>query len=325
MLLGQLSDDDHSNAKQIHGHFKCTMLTAVERGWPAYELGWKRIQESYKVIGTRCVFYLRDGILTSTIPPIQHWEGSSAELEETAGGRTPSSDLSTPFALTSKSLWDIADPNIATIKSRLTFENKQEYHTRWDACKLPALFFSCQFLLLLTINPGNCTLLSRSCDWLLQIREEFSQKDYKQTNQANNDTQYLGIGLRFIPHWKAGNSTMCFLCFPWCYWVGFSAVLPIIKLGLIHAQNPNPICSLQTKKQKLSSYVTPSHVFINWAAWLIAAILIQKLPKQEFSHCIFHNQFMTSSRWLRYHKISNIMCLTTRILMCISYCNPHIF
>lgn len=135
ILLGQLCDDDHFNDKQIHGRFQCTTLMAVERGWPGYKIGMKK--DAGKL--HRLCVYLRDGIFSSTIPPVQHWEGSSAELEE--GWRTPSSDLSTPFALTSKLLWDISNPNIATIKSRLTFENKQEYHTRWDACKLPVFFF----------------------------------------------------------------------------------------------------------------------------------------------------------------------------------------
>jgi len=33
------------------------------------------------------------------------------------------------------------------------------------------------------------------------------------------------------------------LCFPCCYWVGFFAVLHIIKLVLIYPQNPNISCS----------------------------------------------------------------------------------
>lgn len=97
-----------------------------------------------------------------------------------------------------------------------------------------------------------------------------------------------------------------FLCFPWRYWVGFFAVLHIIKLVLIYPQNPNTLCSLQTRKQKLSTYITTSHIFINWVAWLIAAIFIQRLPKQGFSHCIFHKQFinMTEISQDKQHNVS---------------------
>lgn len=145
---------------------------AVERDWPCYKIGMKK--DAGKLgsnwnslfIYSLCI-YLRDGILTSTIPRYNSERAPLPSWRKRHGWRTPSSDLSTPFALTSKSLWDISDPNIATIKSRLTFENKQEYHTRWDACKLPEFFFGFgQFLLWPIINLGNCTFPSHSCDWL---------------------------------------------------------------------------------------------------------------------------------------------------------------
>lgn len=108
------------------------------------KLGWKRMQQSWKITGTRCictccVFTWEMAFGAAQSPPCT--EGASLpSWSKQHRWRTPPSDLSTPFALTSKSLWDISDPNIATIKSRFTLENKQEYHTRWDACKLPAIF-----------------------------------------------------------------------------------------------------------------------------------------------------------------------------------------
>lgn len=154
-------------------------ISNVQRWWQWREagqvikLGWERMQGSYKGIGTHhiythtytgCVFTWEMAFWAAQSP------GTTLRgLLCWAGGRwrTPPSDLSTPFALTSMSLWDISDPNTATIKSRLTFENKQEYHTRWDAWKLPAVFCCFgQFLLWLTVSLGNCTLPSHSCDWL---------------------------------------------------------------------------------------------------------------------------------------------------------------
>lgn len=221
--------------------------------------------------------YLRDGILSSTIPWQNTERASLPSWRKQHGRRTPPSDLSTPFALTSNSLWDISNPNIATIKSRFTFENKQEYHTRWDACKLPAFFFLFWSIPSLTDNQPGQLHFTKSLQWLTIGRDvtfaktwgiqsktkEKLPKKLQQWHSGKSQNAKIHPTLK-----KAGNSTMV-ECFLWCYWVSFFAVLPIIKLVLIYPQKPNPICSLQTKKQKLSSYVTTSHVFINWAAWLI--------------------------------------------------------
>lgn len=106
--------------------------------------GWKRMQELQSngtlYINTRCILAWEMAFWPAQSPRYNTERASLPSWRKQHGWRTPSSDLSTTFALTSKSLWDISDPNLATIKSRLTFENKQEYNTRWDTCKLPAFF-----------------------------------------------------------------------------------------------------------------------------------------------------------------------------------------
>lgn len=88
-LPGQRCDDDHCNDKQIHGHFKCAKLMAVERGWPGYKIGMKKdagkLGNNWNSLYMYLLcIYLRGGILISTIPPTEYWEGFSAKLEETA-------------------------------------------------------------------------------------------------------------------------------------------------------------------------------------------------------------------------------------------------
>jgi len=77
------------------------------------------------------MLYLKDGISTSTVPPDTTQIGLLCRDGRSGAGEGHHQVIyQPPFALTYKLLWEISDPNIATIKSKLTSENKQEYHTR---------------------------------------------------------------------------------------------------------------------------------------------------------------------------------------------------
>lgn len=126
----------------IHGVIKCTALMAVERSWSGCKTGMRKyIGKLLSNWNLRYIFIWKMAFCLAQPPRYNTDRASLLSWKKRCRGRTASSDLSTPFALTYKLLWEISDPNIATIKSRLNFENKQEYHTRWYTCKLQALYF----------------------------------------------------------------------------------------------------------------------------------------------------------------------------------------
>lgn len=254
--------------------------------------------------------------MTSAIPPIQHRYSFSAELEEMAQGKDIIKWFINPICsdiqVTLGDLWSKYSHN----KVWVNFQEQAEISYK-VICLQGTFFFFNSFSNLKStraIALDRITCVAEKVEFLsLKRCEEFRKQTNKQTKtiRFRQSPKYWDL---FHSKNQATLSWYLKVCFPWCYQVRFFAVLCIIKLVLIYPQNPNTICSLQTKKQKLSGYTTKSHVFINGFAWLIAAILIQKHSKHGFSHYIFHNQPMTS-RWMRCHKISSVMCLRIRILM----------
>lgn len=144
----------------------------VERDWPCYKIGMKK--DAGKLgsnwnslfIYSLCI-YLRDGILTSTIPLTQQWEGSSAKLEETARVKDTIKWFINPICsdiqVALGHLWSKYSHN----KVQVNFWEQARISHK-VRCLQATRFFFCfgQFLLWPIINLGNCTFPSHSCDWL---------------------------------------------------------------------------------------------------------------------------------------------------------------